>query len=140
LPGKLCGAGVAGPTGGTEDVVRATSKAAWLLVSLVFLATAVFVPLRIRYRQNEPLPEPAPGVVTIANYAFVPAALTVDGAPVKITFNNTDGTTHTATADDGSFDTGPIAAGQTVEVSVPTKSSFHCDIHPSMTASIDVKG
>jgi plastocyanin len=120
--------------------VRSLSKAVWFVVSLAFLATAVFVPVRIRYRQNEPLPAPAPGAVVIANYEFVPSNLTVERGPVTISFNNTDGAAHTATADDGSFDTGKIGPGQTLTVSVTKTVSFHCDIHRSMTATIDVKG
>jgi hypothetical protein len=120
--------------------VGSVRKIGWLAISLVFLATAIFVPVRIRYRQNEPLPPPTPGAVVIANYAFVPEALTVDRAPVMITFDNTDGATHTATADDGSFDTGPIAAGEKREISVAKAGSYHCAIHTSMTATIGVKG
>jgi hypothetical protein len=120
--------------------VRSLSKALWFVVSAVFLATAVFVPVRIRYRQNEPLPAPAPGAIVIANYSFVPEHLTVDRGPLTIAFNNTDGAVHTATADDGSFDTGTISPGKTMTVSVAKTVSFHCDIHRSMTATIDVKG
>ena len=120
--------------------MRSVSRAVWFGVSLAFLATAVFVPVRIRYRQNEPLPTPAPGAVVIANYEFVPAQLAVDRGPVTVAFTNTDGAVHTATADDGSFDTGKISPGQTMTVSVTKTVSFHCDIHRSMTATIDVKG
>ena len=44
------------------------------------------------------------------------------------------------TADDGSFDTGQIAPGASATVTLDTAGSFayHCEIHPSMTATITV--
>jgi plastocyanin len=51
---------------------------------------------------------------------------------------NTSGGPHTFTADDGSFDE-PIADGETVTVQVPDEPGdhpFHCEIHPSMTATL----
>ena len=57
-----------------------------------------------------------------------------------VVFDNQDSTTHTATADDGSFDTGNIAAGSQKTVSFPKAGTFtfHCKIHASMTGSIVV--
>lgn len=51
---------------------------------------------------------------------------------------NTSGGPHTFTADDGSFDE-PIGDGETVTVQVPDEAGdhpFHCEIHPSMTATL----
>ena len=47
---------------------------------------------------------------------------------------------HTVTADDGSFDGGPLATGATFSQTFSTAGTFsyHCKIHPSMTATITV--
>jgi plastocyanin len=57
-----------------------------------------------------------------------------------VVFDNQDSTTHTATADDGSFDTGHIDAGKQKSVSFPKAGSFafHCSIHPFMKATLVV--
>lgn len=62
----------------------------------------------------------------------------------KIALHNEGSATHTATADDGSFDLGPTSGGQTSSAgTAPTKPGsypFHCNIHSSMTATLTVKG
>ncbi len=77
--------------------------------------------------------------VTIANFAFAPASITVK-AGQTIAWQNNDSTTHTATADGGAFDTGSIAPGATrsITMSAPGTFSYHCAIHPFMTASVTV--
>jgi plastocyanin len=77
--------------------------------------------------------------VTISGFAFSPAALTIE-AGTTVTWTNQDSATHTATADDGSFDTGNIAQGQSVSITFDTPGTFayHCAIHPYMVASITV--
>jgi plastocyanin len=77
--------------------------------------------------------------VTIAGFAFSPAALTIE-AGTTVTWTNQDSATHTATADDGSFDTGDIAQGASASVTFDTPGTFtyHCSIHPNMVASITV--
>lgn len=80
--------------------------------------------------------------VTISNFKFQPASLTV--APgAKITVVNNDTTTHTFTADKGgSFDTGDIAPGKSATVTAPSNAGafpFHCTIHPFMKGTLTVK-
>jgi plastocyanin len=68
---------------------------------------------------------------------------TTAAAGAEVTFDNQDGTAHTLTADDGAFDTGPVAAGESATVSAPADPgtyAFHCDIHPSMTGQLTVEG
>jgi plastocyanin len=57
----------------------------------------------------------------------------------SMTFKNTDGTTHHIVANDGSFDTGSIAAGATsAAVTLTTNgTNYHCTIHPGMVGSIN---
>lgn len=83
----------------------------------------------------------AAGSVQIAGFAFAPANLTV---PVgsTVTWTNGDSTTHTVTADDGSFDSGQLAQGATFSQVFATAGTFtyHCAIHSSMKATITVTG
>jgi plastocyanin len=55
-----------------------------------------------------------------------------------VTFTNTDGAPHTATANDGSFDTGRLNKGQSATVTITAAGVFayFCAVHPSMKAEI----
>ncbi len=58
----------------------------------------------------------------------------------KITFKNDDSVVHTATADDGSFNTGNISPGSSKSVTVKGQGiiSYHCTIHPWMKGKITI--
>ena len=89
-----------------------------------------------------PSEAPAAGggdAVTIQNFAFGPASLSV-AAGTTVTWTNSDTAAHTATADDGSFDSSSIAPGATFSQAFDTAGTFayHCSIHPNMTATIQV--
>jgi alcohol dehydrogenase (cytochrome c) len=58
----------------------------------------------------------------------------------KVTFTNKDSVAHTATADDGSFDTGNIQPGASKSVTVKGQGTiaYHCTIHPWMKAKLMV--
>lgn len=75
--------------------------------------------------------------VTIKGMKFDPPALTV-AAGDTITFTNEDGASHTATADDGAFDTGRLTKGQsaTVTVSAAGEHAYKCMIHTSMKGTV----
>lgn len=78
--------------------------------------------------------------VTIQNFAFSPASLTVKVGD-KVTWTNQDSVGHSATADDNSFDTGVIAQGQSGSNTF-TKSgtyTYHCSVHPNMKGTIIVR-
>ncbi len=52
------------------------------------------------------------------------------------------GVTHDITADNGSFDTGPISPGSTsAPIKMTTAGSFgyHCSIHPTMVGTLNVQ-
>jgi len=68
--------------------------------------------------------------VTIAAASYSPVILTVE-AGTTIVFDNTSALPHTATADNGSFDTGMIAVGasKSVTVSTPGVFPFYCQFH-----------
>ena len=88
-----------------------------------------------------PSEAPAAGgdAVAIQNFAFGPASLSV-AAGTTVTWTNNDTAPHTATADDGSFDSSSIAPGATFSQAFATAGTFayHCSLHPNMTGTIEV--
>ena len=77
--------------------------------------------------------------VQISSFKFDPAAIRVD-VGARVTVSNQDSTNHTATADDGSFDTGNIDQGASKSVTLTKAGRFpyHCEIHPFMHGVIVV--
>jgi plastocyanin len=105
-------------------------------------ATSEASPSEAAPSEAAPSEAPAAGggdAVTIANFAFGPASLSV-AAGTTVTWTNNDSAAHTATADDGSFDSSTIAPGATFSQAFDTAGTFayHCAIHPNMTATIEV--
>ncbi len=81
----------------------------------------------------------APATITISDFSFEVSGSVQPGQ--TITVINNDGVPHTVTAADGSFDTGTLAAGQSVQLVVPDTAGAHpffCAIHPSMTGNLNV--
>jgi plastocyanin len=79
------------------------------------------------------------GAVEIADFAFAPDSSDVKvGDSVKWT--NSDGATHTVTADDGAFDSGNLAGGKSFSFTFDEAGTFayHCNIHQSMTGTVVV--
>lgn len=76
-------------------------------------------------------------VVDIQSMKFSVPALEV-AVGDTITFTNHDAAPHTATAKDGSFDTGRLNKGQSATVTIAAAGTFDyfCAVHPSMKASI----
>jgi plastocyanin len=77
--------------------------------------------------------------VSIANFSFTPSSLVVQKGGT-VTFDNTSPSTHTATSDDGFFNTGNISGGTSRNETFASAGSFpyHCQIHPIMMGSIMV--
>lgn len=88
-------------------------------------------------------PSPAPGgavvEVSIAGFAFSPAAVTVNVGGT-VTWTHADGAPHTVTADGGAFESARMGQGDTFSNTFPAAGSFpyHCAIHPSMTGTVTV--
>jgi plastocyanin len=80
-----------------------------------------------------------PNAVSIKNMAFSPSTLSV-ASGTTVTWTNNDGIAHTVTADDGSFNSGNVAPGNsfTHTFSSPGTVSYHCSIHPMMTGAVVV--
>ena len=72
--------------------------------------------------------------------AFAPARIEVT-AGTTLVWTNRDQLAHTVTADDGAWDSGPIAPGGTWRHSFaqPGTYPFHCTPHPFMTGVVVVK-
>lgn len=91
-----------------------------------------------------PTPAPAPSgsggaqAVTIANFAFSPADLSIKVGDT-ITWTNNDTVPHTVTFAD--FASQQLAPGATYSHKFDAAGSFdyHCSIHPSMTAKVTVQ-
>jgi plastocyanin len=75
----------------------------------------------------------------IRSLAFTTAEVQV-AVGGTVVFDNQDSQPHTATADDGSFDTEQIDAGAQKSIDFATAGTFafHCEIHPSMKATVVV--
>ncbi len=78
--------------------------------------------------------------VVISNFQFTPATLTVP-AGTTVTWINQDDDTHTVTAANRLFSSEVLDPGQsfTHTFATPGTYSYHCAIHPHMTATVIVK-
>lgn len=83
----------------------------------------------------------AAGTLSIKDFAFTPAALTIK-AGSTVTVTNHDSATHTWTATNKAFDSGDLATGKTFTFTFtftkPGTYSYLCSIHPSMHGTVTV--
>lgn len=79
--------------------------------------------------------------VSIDNFAFAPATLTVK-AGSTVTWTNRDEEPHTVAAGDGSFHSPGMGTGATYLRTFPTAGTFDyvCSIHPMMHGTVVVTG
>lgn len=77
--------------------------------------------------------------VEIEDFEFVPSTVTIQEGG-KVIWQNRDSTEHTATLDDGSFDSGLLAEGKLKSESFkePGTYPYHCELHPEMTGTVEV--
>lgn len=83
---------------------------------------------------------PAGAEITIADFAFSDTDTISPGSTMTVT--NTDGVEHTWTSEDGLFDSGVLAPGSSFEFRFDESGEFNfvCEIHPSMSGAVTVKG
>lgn len=83
--------------------------------------------------------DPTANEVFIQNMAFSPSTLTVK-AGTTVKWTNKDGIAHTVTSDTGIFNSGNLNSNLTFSYMFMTTGTFsyHCSIHPSMTAKVIV--
>jgi plastocyanin len=76
--------------------------------------------------------------LTTTAYSPNPVSISVGGT---VTWTNNDVTAHTATGDDGSFNSGTMAAGATFSRTFSAAGTFtyHCTIHPGMVGTVTVR-
>jgi plastocyanin len=86
-------------------------------------------------------PPASPTGVMIHNFNFSPQSLTI-AKGTTVTWTNMDSTQHTVTSDSNLFDSGFLNPGGTFQFTfnTPGTYTYHCNIHPSMTATITVTG
>jgi plastocyanin len=77
--------------------------------------------------------------VNIVDFAFEPAAVEVP-VGATVTWTNSGGAPHTATANDGAFASGTLQPGGSFSHTFATAGSFpyFCEIHPQMTGTVTV--
>lgn len=80
------------------------------------------------------------GAVEIVDFEFGPRTVTVE-AGTKVVWTNEDNAAHTASANDGSFDTGTLDRGESGRVALdePGTYAYICEFHPFMTGTIEVE-
>jgi plastocyanin len=73
------------------------------------------------------------------NLTFDPADIEV-AAGTSVTWTNEDGFDHTVTANEGAFNSGVMAGGDTFSqvFDTPGVFDYFCAIHPTMTGSVTV--
>ena len=111
------------------------------IIIFLFLYNSASIDLGLKAQGQTTIPltiEIPKGAQNPSNNQFYipPAAETFPGS--QVTWTNNDTVQHTATSDDGSFDTGLINPGQkaTVTVTNPGAIKYHCTIHPWMIATL----
>jgi plastocyanin len=113
-------------------LVTGLATAAALLLSLVSLKTGQTTASASVQRSATQ--------VAIMNFAFSPASLTV-AVGTTVTWTNKDSVGHTVTSDTGAWpDSGIVGPDKSFSFTFTKagKFSYHCSVHPTMTASITV--
>ncbi len=82
---------------------------------------------------------PGSAAINIVDLTFEPTTITVAAGSTDIAITNADTVDHTFTLDNDTVDAA-VSAGQNVTVTVELSESvgFHCEIHPSMTGTLQV--
>jgi LPXTG-motif cell wall-anchored protein len=78
--------------------------------------------------------------VEIRNFKFRPKTVTIDAGD-RVRWRNEDADDHTATARDGSFDTGILSENESATEEFDDAGTFRyiCEIHPSMKGTVEVE-
>lgn len=77
--------------------------------------------------------------VEIVNFAYDPDPVTIEEGG-KVIWQNEDSAPHTATADDGSFDTGILEEGKLKSETFKEAGTYAyiCTVHPDMHGTVEV--
>jgi plastocyanin len=87
-----------------------------------------------------PGPDFKPVAVTIENFAYSPASLTVP-VGTTVTWTNNEATAHTVTSKTGLFDSEIMNKGDTFSYTFSDRGVFeyYCTIHPTMNGIVTVE-
>ena len=106
-----------------------------MLIQVLGCGTNTTNPYSLPPANNNP-----PNTVTMMNMAFSPASITI-AKMSTITWKNNDNVVHTATSENGLWDTGTISPGGTKTTVFDSTGTFpyRCAVHPMMTGTIIVQ-
>jgi plastocyanin len=123
----------------TKVALTATVFAAALLIS-AGCSKDSSNPYGSSNNNNNPPAGTPPNTVVMTGSSFAPLTMTV-ARHTTITWRNDDGMTHTATSDNGLWNTGDITAGASKTVVLDSAGTFpyHCIYHSGMNGSITVQ-
>ncbi len=116
------------------------NQAAPMPMAPVDETTTEVTPVSPPAQTSTPTTAPQSVSVSIKNFVFSPATLSVK-AGAKVTWTNNDSVAHTVTSDSGNLlNSGTIAPGQSWSFTFTSAgtASYHCAFHPNMKASISV--
>jgi plastocyanin len=115
-------------------------RAVWTVIVAFFAALLVAaVTVIVRENTGGAAAEPGGDTVVMARIAYNPRKLTVPRG-ATVTFDNQDVAPHTVTADQDGVDSGLLDPGKAFTVVVEEAFTYHCEVHPSMTAEILLEG
>ena len=104
-----------------------------LIASIVFLARTSSVSVNAQQAAASP-------AVTIDNFSFGPATLTV-GVGTTVTWTNRDDIPHTVASTEGAFKSKAVDTDEKFSYTFPKPGtySYFCSIHPKMTGKVVVQ-
>ena len=107
---------------------------------IIGLALMAALPLSLTPTAMANNPQIIRAKVKIVNFAFKPATLNIAQGTKVIWKNTTTTTSHTSTSDTNVWDSGVIAPGTKFARKFGKVGTFayHCSIHPTMMATINV--
>jgi len=97
-------------------------------------------PAALTPTQTPSTPQAQQASVKIQDFQFTPSKVTIKVGGT-VTWTNNGPSTHTVTADDGSFDSGQLQKGKMFSQTFDSTGTFsyHCSIHSSMKAQVVVE-
>ncbi len=110
-------------------------------IAMVFPIAILGVLLALGSCSSAPTEPVAGNAVTIKDFAFSPATITVSVGTI-VTWTNEDPATHKVISDSGSeMDSPDIPTGQTYSHTFNAAGTYayHCGIHPSMKGTVIVQ-
>lgn len=113
------------------------------ICALVLLAVTIPLACTSGYGATTPTTQVSSAsgnTVTISNFSFSPATLTVT-VGTTVTWTNKDSVTHTVTSDLDEFDSGNVPPNGSYSRAFNTAGTYtyHCSIHTAMKGTVEVK-